>query len=280
MLSEDERKKAVGRKVALAQGFRMRCDCIVEDTTDGRCVTSIKVEYTLCHNIRRFGEVPNNPARLAVPGEEGRVLHPINHGRRADIPERHFTVRSRRTFVSEEINLVSFGGILVFLTGGKHCKTAIDALRALPTMGMKLRHVVNAGAAPGVPDEVAATVRRYSFDDFCLPRPGERIVDTEVAAEHRREQALEPRQGLRMRRSCRPGADDLGNRGQIQADHAILEKTDAVAAEHSRGDDTERREKKRSCPVGRLPAEADIEIRPDGNMEHTVGAEPAAKLVH
>ena len=117
-------------------------------------------------------------------------------------------------------------------------------------MGMKLRHVVDAGAAPGVPDEVAATVRRYSFDDFCLRRPDERIVDTEVAAEHRREQALEPRQGLRMRRSCRPGADDLGNRWQIQADHAILEKTDTVATEHSRGNDSERREKERTVSGG------------------------------
>ena len=78
-----------------------------------------------------------------------------------------------------------------------------------------------------------------------------------------------------MRRSCRPGADDLGNRWQIQADHAILEKTDAVATEHSRGDDPKRREKKRPCPVGRLPAEAAIEFYPDGNMERTVGAEPA-----
>ena len=174
VLTDDERKKAVGRKVALAQGFRMRCDGTVEDTTDGRCVTPIKVEDALCHNIRRFGEVPNNPARLAVPGEEGSVLHPIHHGRRADIPERHFTVRSRRTFVGEEINLVGFGGILVFLTGGKHCKTAIDALRALPAMRMKRRHVADAGAAPGVPDEAAATVLRNSFDDFCLRRPGER----------------------------------------------------------------------------------------------------------
>ena len=79
-----------------------------------------------------------------------------------------------------------------------------------------------------------------------------------------------------MRRSCRPGADDLGNRWQIQADHAVLEKTDAVSTEHSRGDDPERREKKRPCPVGRLFAEASNEIRPDGNMKHTVGAEPAA----
>ena len=119
----------------MAQGSRIRFDSTVEDTTDGRCVTSIKVEDTLCHNIRRFGEVPDNPARLAVPGEKGSVFHLIHHGRRADIPERHFTIRSRRTFVGEEINLVGFGGIIVFLTGGKHCKNADRCIASIARNG-------------------------------------------------------------------------------------------------------------------------------------------------
>ena len=134
----------------------MSRDSLVENPADSRSMLAMELKDTLGDRVCRLPEIVDNPARLAVPGEEGRVLHPINHGRRADIPERHFTVRSGRTFVGEEINLVGFGGILVFLTGGKHCKTAIDALRALPAMGMKPRHVADAGAAPGIPDEVAA----------------------------------------------------------------------------------------------------------------------------
>ncbi len=233
----------------------------------------VEIVDLLTHNVRRLGIVPDNSARFAILGEKGPILHLTHLGCRTDIPERHFTVRSRRAFASEEIHLVGFGGVLMFLPGGKHSETAIDALRAMPAMGMKPCHIVDAGATPRVPNEIAATVRRYSLDDFCLRHPSERIVDAEIAPEHLREQATETRQGLRVRRSCRPSADDLGNRRQIQADDAILKKPDAIAFEQSRSDGPERREQKGPRPVRRLPAKAAIEIRPDGNMEHTVGAQ-------
>ena len=97
------------------------------------------------------------------------VSHLIYIGSRPDIGQGHFAIRSRLTFTQEEIDLIGFGGIIGVLLGGDDRKAAIDALRASTTMGMQHRHVVNAGAASRVSDQIAAPISRYPFDDirFC-----------------------------------------------------------------------------------------------------------------
>ena len=98
-------------------------------------------------------------------------------------------------------------------------------------MGMKVCHVVDAGTASRMPDQAAASIRCYLFDDIGLGQPGKRIVQGKRLTERRGKNAAKARQRLRMRGSGCPSADNLPNRGQVQTDHAILEKKDTVFAE-------------------------------------------------
>ena len=90
--------------------------------------------------------------------KERDVRHPVNVGGRPDKGERHFPIRPGRTRAHEKVHFVGFRRVLMFLPGGEHCETAIDALGTLPTMGMKSRHIVHAGAAPRVPYQIAVSV--------------------------------------------------------------------------------------------------------------------------
>jgi hypothetical protein len=81
-----------------------------------------------------------------------------------------------------------------------------------------------------MPDQTTASVRCYPFNDIGLGQPGKRIVQSKRLTERRGEDAAKARQSLRMRGSGCPSADNLPNRGQVQTDHAILKKTDAVFA--------------------------------------------------
>ena len=119
----------------------------------------------------------------------------------------------------------------MFLPSSEDRETAIYTLRALAAMGMKLRHTVDADAAPRVSDQIAAPVCRYPLDDFRLRSPTERIVYVKGATENLGKHATKARQDLWVSGSGCSSADDLGNRWQVQAHHAVLEKTDAVSVE-------------------------------------------------
>lgn len=74
--------------------------------------------------------------------------------------------------------------ILMCKPGRQNAQTSIDALRTPPTMRMKLGHLVNTGAASGVPDHVSTAASRYPPDNLRLGHPGIRIVDGEGLTEH------------------------------------------------------------------------------------------------
>jgi hypothetical protein len=93
---------------------------------------------------------------------------------------------------------------------------------------MKLGHIVDAGAASRMPDQIAAIIRCYPFDSFGLGQPDKRIVEGEGLTENSGKDATKPRQNLRMSGSRCPSANNLSNRRQVQADHAILENTHPV----------------------------------------------------
>ena len=58
-------------------------------------------------------------------------------------------------------------------------------------MGMQHRHVLDAGAAPRVTDQIAASISSYPFDDIRLCQPNERIVYVEGMIEDVGKQADE-----------------------------------------------------------------------------------------
>ena len=142
-------------------------------------------------------------------------------------------------------------------------------------MGMQHRHVVDAGAASRVSDQIAAPICRYPFDDLRLCQPNERIVYIERATEDVGKQAAKARQNLWMRGSGSTSADDLGNRRQVEADHAIFENSRVISAKEPRSHRSKGGKQKGPGPVCQLLAKIAIESRPYRNMEHAVGAESA-----
>lgn len=74
-------------------------------------------------------------------------------------------------------------------------------------------------------------------------------------------------------------ADDLGDRRQIEARHTVLEEIDAIEIEQPCRHGSEGCKQKGSSPVRRFPAEVPIQIRPDRDVEHAIGAESAAQLI-
>src|SRR5215471_17449996 len=92
-------------------------------------------------------------------------------------------------------------------------------------MRMKRSHGMDPGTTPRVPDQIIALVHRYLLDHFRLRQPSKRIVYRHGLIEDRGKDATKARQGLRMRRSGCPSTDDLTDHRQIQADNAVLEKT-------------------------------------------------------
>jgi hypothetical protein len=80
-----------------------------------------------------------------------------------------------------------------------------------------------------MPNQIAASILRYPFDDFRLCHPGERIAYVKGVTENPGKHPTEARQRLRVRGASCPGADDLGNRRQVQTHNAVLEKENALS---------------------------------------------------
>ena len=70
-----------------------------------------------------------------------------------------------------------------------------------------------------------------------------------------------------MRCSGCSSADNLGNRWQVQALIAVLEKSDAVPAKQLRRDCSECRKQKGSRPVRQLLTELPVESCPDRDVK-------------
>jgi hypothetical protein len=142
----------------LAQGRCMRCYRLVKNTANRRCMPSVKIEDAAGHPVRGLREKPNNAAGLAVVCKERDVCHLMDIRGGTDKSERHFAVRPWLTFTQKEIDFVGLRRVLMFLPSSEDRETAIYTLRALAAMGVKLRHTVDADAAPRVSDQIASPV--------------------------------------------------------------------------------------------------------------------------
>src|SRR5215469_13457353 len=148
----------------------------VENSANSGSMPPVEIKDARSHGVRRLCKIPHYSANLAVMHKERDIRHLADTRGRTNKGERHLPVRSCRMLPREEFDLVGFCRILMPLSCSEHRKTAIDALRAMPAMRMKRRHVVDAGAAPRVPDQIAAHVCRYPIDNFRLRHPNERIL--------------------------------------------------------------------------------------------------------
>src|SRR4051812_45191503 len=136
-------------------------------------MSPVKLQHSGGDDVRRLWEISHDATDLPETSEEGFVRHSINFRGRSHIGEGHFAVGSFGARTCEQVYFVGIRWIVVLLSSGEDRKSPVDALGALAAVRVESGHVAHARAAPGMLDQITATVRDDPPDHIRLGKPHE-----------------------------------------------------------------------------------------------------------